>query len=674
MLWNGRFLAGLVLASCCVHAADPVPLADIARHMQFKDAKISPDGRHLAATAIVNGNVVLSMIDIEKNTALTVQPRNGDEVFQFWWVSNERIVYSVAEHDGGLEQPVPTGELFATNVDGTGRDILFGYRAGANVAGSSASHIEKKQNENASAWMLDALPDDAEHALIVVQPWSRTPGEMFKSEVRRIDLDSGKTRTIATAPMTEAAFITDHKGMVRFAAGNDIDQKQKVYYRESDGKDWELISDESGGGNVVWPLMFNRAGDGVYFTCGGAHNHGGVCLWDVNKREFKTLWSGVDVGPSGFEETFDRQDLFAIRSMPGRTAVSLLDKHVPEAGILVELMQQFAGEDVHFGNASRDGKKAIVIVESDRDPGSFYLYDATAKKLKLLLARAPWVKPDALADMQPFAIKARDGTPLRGYLTRPFGKEETKNLPLVVYVHGGPHGIFDQWEYEPMVQALASRGYAVMQVNFRGSGGSGLAFEKAGYREWGGKMQDDVTDATRWAIEQGAADPKRICIFGGSYGGYAALQGAVREPDLYQCAIGYAGVYDLRLMKSRGDIPQSFKGEGYLDMVLGKDDALLAQRSPVNQVERIKADVMLIVGGQDKRVPPVQGENMRNALLKRGKKVEWLYQRTEAHGFYDEANIEDMYTKVLAFLDRNIGEAGKHEAAAGEAAKPSAGN
>ncbi len=668
------FLAGLILASGCVRAAELVPLADFARHAQFKDAKVSPDGKYLAATAVVDGNVVLSMIDLANSSALTVRPRNGDDVFEFWWASNERIVYSVAEHAGALEQPVPTGELYATNADGKARAILFGYRASDSESGSTGTRIEKKQNEFASAWMLDPLPDDAEHSLIVVQPWSRTPGAELKAEVRRIDLDSGKTRTVATAPMTGAQFVTDHKGIVRFAVGNDVDQKQKVYYRESDSKDWELISSETGSGNMFWPVMFNRAGDGVYFTCGGEHNHGGVCLWNVAKREFKTLWSGPDVGASGFEQTFDRQDLFAIRSMPGRTAVSLLDKHAPEAKILVELMQQFAGEDVHFGNASRDGKKAIVIVDSDRDPGSFYLYDAADKKLKFLLARAPWIKPDALADMEPFSIKARDGTPLRGYLTRPFGKEETKNLPLVVYVHGGPHGIFDKWEYEPTVQALASRGYAVLQVNFRGSGGSGLAFQKAGYREWGGKMQDDVTDATRWAIEQGAADPKRICIFGGSYGGYAALQGAVREPDLYQCAIGYVGVYDLRLMKSRGDIPQSFKGEGYLDMVLGKDDALLAQRSPVNQVDRIKADVMLIVGGQDKRVPPVQGENMRNALLKRGKKVEWLYQRTEAHGFYDEANIEDMYTRILAFLDRNIGGVGKHEAAAAETAKAPAEN
>ncbi|HQW76433.1 MAG TPA: S9 family peptidase [Dokdonella sp.] len=672
MLRKGMFLAGLILACAGVQAAEPVPLADFARHMQFKDVKISPDGKHLAATAIVGGNVVLSMIDLGSNTALTVQPRNGDDVFEFWWVSNERIVYAVAQHGGALEQPIPTGELYATNVDGKARDILFGYRASESKAGSTGSHIETKQNEYASAWILEALPDDAKYSTIVVQPWSRTPGESIKAEVRRIDLASGKTRTVATAPMTGAQFITDHKGVVRFAVGNDVDQKQKVYYREADGKDWELISSETGSGVVVWPIMFNRAGDGVYFECGGAHNRGGVCQWDVGKREFKTLWSGLEVGPSGFEETFDRQDLFAIRSMPGRTAVALLDKNAAEAKLLVELMQQFPGEDVHFGNASRDGKKVIVVVDSDRDPGSFYLYDAEAKKLKFLLARAPWIKPDALADMQPFSIKARDGMPLRGYLTRPFGKEETKRLPMVVFVHGGPHGVFDQWEYDPTVQALASRGYAVLQVNYRGSGGSGLAFQKAGYGEWGGKMQDDVTDATRWAIEQEAADPKRICIFGGSYGGYAALQGAVREPDLYRCAIGYAGVYDLRLMKSRGDIPQTFRGEGYLDMVLGKDDALLAQRSPVNQVERIKADVMLIVGGQDKRVPPVQGENMRSALLKRGKKVEWLYQRTEAHGFYDEANVTDMYTRLLAFIDRNIGAGSKHDAVADEPAAPAA--
>jgi dipeptidyl aminopeptidase/acylaminoacyl peptidase len=177
-------------------------------------------------------------------------------------------------------------------------------------------------------------------------------------------------------------------------------------------------------------------------------------------------------------------------------------------------------------------------------------------------------------------------------------------------------------------------------------------------------MQDDVTDATRWAIAQGVADAGRICIYGTSYGGYAALQGVAREPELYQCAIGDAGVYDLVLMKSRGDTPQSLYGENYLDLVLGKDDSVLAQRSPINAIDRIKARVMLIVGGQDKRVPPVQGENLRNAMHKRGKEVEWIYEPTEGHGFYDEKNVAGMLEKMFAFLDRNIGASAKPAATA----------
>jgi dipeptidyl aminopeptidase/acylaminoacyl peptidase len=260
-----------------------------------------------------------------------------------------------------------------------------------------------------------------------------------------------------------------------------------------------------------------------------------------------------------------------------------------------------------------------------------------------------------MAAAEPFAVKARDGLPLHGYLTRPPEHEAATQLPLVVYVHGGPYGIRDDWEFDPYVQMIASRGYAVLQVNFRGSGGYGHAFEQAGHREWGGRMQDDVTDATRWAIAQGVADPKRICIFGGSYGGYAALEGAVSEPDLYTCAIGYVGVYDLRMMFTRGDIPQSSYGDNYLKTVLGEDESVLWDRSPVAHVDRLKAKVMLIVGGQDQRVPPVQGESMRSALNKAHIQHEWLYQRTEGHGFYDEKNAEDLFAKVIAFLDRNIG-------------------
>jgi dipeptidyl aminopeptidase/acylaminoacyl peptidase len=197
----------------------------------------------------------------------------------------------------------------------------------------------------------------------------------------------------------------------------------------------------------------------------------------------------------------------------------------------------------------------------------------------------------------------------------------------------------------------------VLQVNYRGSGGYGGVFERAGYREWGGKMQDDVTDATRWAVQQGVADAKRICIFGASYGGYAALEGAVKEPDLYRCAIGYVGVYDLPLMYKRGDVPQSTYGENYLKQVLGEDGASLWDRSPIAHIDRLQAKVMLIVGGADTRVPPIYGENLHYALDKARIEHEWLYERTEGHGFYEEGHRAALLTRLIAFLDANIGAA-----------------
>jgi dipeptidyl aminopeptidase/acylaminoacyl peptidase len=345
--------------------------------------------------------------------------------------------------------------------------------------------------------------------------------------------------------------------------------------------------------------------------------------------------------------------------MPGRIATTLIEKDSPEAKLLAGLMQQFPGEDVRITSSTPDGSKVVFLVEGDRNPGDFFLYDGSTRKATFLFARRPWIKPEQMAAVEPVALKARDGLDLNGYLTRPPGKADAKNLPLVVFVHGGPYDVRDRWEFDPTVQMLASRGYAVLQVNYRGSGDYGYDFVRAGFREWGGKMQDDVTDATHWAISQGVADPKRVCIFGGSYGGYAALEGAVKEPDLFRCAIGYVGVYDLALMHTRGDIPQTVLGENYLKMVLGEDDAVLWDRSPVAHLDRLKAKVMLVVGGQDARVPPVQGEAMHSAMNKAHIDHEWLYQRTEGHGFYDPANRLDLFEKLTAFLDRNIGASAK---------------
>jgi dipeptidyl aminopeptidase/acylaminoacyl peptidase len=649
----GSFLGLLIGGS--VHAE--VPVADFAKHMQYVEAAISPNGEYLAAVAVVKGRRMLSLVHLADMKGVNLDPREGDELSSFEWIGPDRLIYTLGKHIGGEVRPYATGELFTLKGDGTGAAILYGYRAGPRS--TVATMIKGAEPDYGYGFVISALNNDPENALIGAIPYngpghSRSFDGAF-SEAYRINLNTGAKQQIATSPLRDADFLADHAGRIRFAFTRDNDQKYKVFYRDAEGGEWQSLYDEGKGGDMMIPLMFNRTNESVYMKCAGANGVGGICRWDVKTRKSEPLWSAKASSKASLVETFDRQDAFAIRTHIGRPAVVLFDKAAAEASVLVTLMQQFPGEDIAITSASRDGKKVVFLASADADPGTYYLYDAERKKITALFARADWIKPTQMAAMEPVTLKARDGLELHGFLTRPSGKAEAKGLPLVVLPHGGPYGVYDEWGYESEVQLLASRGYAVLQVNFRGSGGSGEAFEKAGHGEWGAKMQDDVTDATLWTIKEGVADPKRICIYGGSYGGYAALWGAVKEPDLYKCAIGHSGIYDLRAWVKGSDVNNYQYGRSYLQMVLGSDETVLWNRSPMAHLDALKAKVMLVAGGSDERVPASQAENLHNELNKRKIDHEWLYQRTEAHGFYDETHTAEFYTKLLSFLDKQIG-------------------
>ena len=633
-----RFLTLFLLVSIPAVAAE-VPYADFARHAQFRDIKISPNGDYLAADTVVDGKAALSLLRLEDLKGINLKPREGGEVAEFWWVGPHRVFYTVAERMTTLEQPIRTGELYGVDADGTRKQLMIGFRA---------------NREWVSADIIRPLYAEDGKVLIAKYHWNGSANGVFPVAAT-MNTDNGMLNEIGTSPIRNGEFVADHHGQVRFAYSDGTDQKRRVYYRADNGAPWELVFDESKGDQPLTPFGFARDDKTAYFGCPGAHGVGGLCRWNVQTRKTETLWSGTEAGIEGLVPSFDRKDYVAIRSMPGRTATTLIDKGAREAKLLATLMPQFPGEDVRITSSTTDGSKAVFLVSSDRNPGEFYLFDSAAGKASLLFSRMPWIKPDAMVAVEPVSLKARDGLALHGYLARPAGKETAKALPLVVFVHGGPYGIRDTWEFDPDVQLLANRGYAVLQVNFRGSGGYGDRFIHAGYREWGAKMQDDVTDATRWAIAEDVADPARICIYGASYGGYAALRGATKEPDLYRCAIGYVGVYDLRLMYTRGDIPQSDYGDNYLKMVLGEDESQLWDRSPIAHLDQLKGKVMLIVGGEDKRVPPIQGEHLHDALTKAHVAHEWIYERTEGHGFYDENHRTALYEKIVAFLDANIG-------------------
>lgn len=646
-----RLAAALAALLGAAGAHAEVPLADFARHVQYSSVKISPDGEYIATDAVIANRRSLAIIRLSDMKATRITPRL-DEVVDFTWVGKQRLMYRVGEPIGGLERPVANGELYFVDADYDRNDILFGYRAGKE---STGTHIKAVTPEKASAFLIDDLRDDDGNILIRVHEWKSnaepTPPVVYKFDV----IDGSKKRLFVSPIRSASGFLADHAGNVNFAYGVDVNNRWQVMYRGKEGGDWTTVFDGTNTPGRPVPLAYDRDDKTVYWSCEPEGKIGGLCSWSADERTLKPVWSARDVEMDSILMDFDDTSVVGVRAYPGRSAVGVINKKTAMIESLTMLMQQFPGETVEVTSVSKDGKRAIVAVHSDVNPGEFFLYDRDNKKLTAILKRADKINPDQMATMEPVRFKSRDGLDLNGYLTRPLGQEQGKNLPLVVYVHGGPFGIRDYWGYDPTVQMLASRGYAVLQVNFRGSGGYGNAFEIAGYRQWGGSMQDDVTDATKWAIGQGIADARRVCIYGTSYGGYAALMGAVREPGLYRCAIGDAGVYDLRLMLTRGDVQDSSYGENYIKETVGDDTAFLAGRSPITQLDKIKASLMLIVGGQDKRVPPVHGESVHNALEKNGVKHEWLYQRTEAHGFYDEKNVEDMYVRILAFLDTNIG-------------------
>ncbi|HWG10392.1 MAG TPA: alpha/beta fold hydrolase [Rhodanobacteraceae bacterium] len=634
-----RILFALTLVVCASSsiAADAVSFDDLAKHAQFKQVKISPDGAYLAATSVLkDGQTVLTIVDLATRKIRNLAPRGNNDVLDFWWASPKRVLYTEAEHDGGWDSPLSTGELLGVNADGGSQATLSDY------------------GENAE--FLSRIKGDMNHVLVSIADSDKSGSAGALTEVRKMDVRDGREVKVGIAPMREASYLVDHTGNVRFAWSDDLDGKRLIYTRAVGGgnKDWQLLQQASADRDV--PIAFNADDSAAWFTCPGKPSGFGICRFDPATQAMTQVWSNPDVEADGLMQGSADDSVMGVGFTDGRPAISVFDPNSPDAKALVSLMQQYPGEDAGFVSGTDDGSKAVALVEADADPGTFFLYDKASGKFSPLLQRASWINPETLARKQPISLSARDGLKLQGYVTFPPGKENAKNLPMVVFVHGGPFGVRDEWDYDPYVQAMATHGYAVLQVNYRGSSGYGYDFEKAGYREWGGKMQDDVTDATRWAIQQGIADPHRICIYGGSYGGYAALEGAVKEPDLYKCAIGYVGVYDLNLMYNSGsDATQSIYGKKFLERTLGTDTTVLAQHSPIDQLNNLKAKVMLIVGGRDTRVPEVQGKNLHMALLQRHVEHEWLYKPDEWHGFYDESNIAELFAKVDAFLDANIG-------------------
>lgn len=641
------WIGGFLLCAASATAAAQVPVEDFARHEEISSASLSPTGEYVALAVPTEDGMEtrLHVVRLDNGDTQVLRFARGQHVTDLVWSDDEQIVVARAKMEPLKARPYSYGELMSTDVNGRNQETLFAY-----VPDSGTRRGRRKDEGFAS--VVKVLEQEPGMVLVDFTAWADSRRDEDRTtSIYKVDTRTGRREMLEQTRET-ATFQFDHSGRPRLRITTDDNDDPVLAYRPTPGSDWQPVPGSLAGyamslryvapdDNTAWAMIVDRDEPAQLYRV------------DLAKGTRERLAGRPDVEIASLMYAGHDGPPFAVVYREDKPMVQYLDTASEWAGLHAGLLKAFPGQMVSILEWTRDDRKLLFFAWSDRNPGSYYIFDRDTNRVKLVNALRPWMDAATLSPSRPVSFQSRDGLTLHGVYTAPAGDGPK---PLVVLPHGGPHGPYDTWGYDSDVQFLASRGYAVLQVNYRGSGGRGRAFMERGYGEWGGKMQDDIADGVRWAIDEGLVDADRICTYGASYGGYAAMMQPIRYPELYKCAIGYVGVYDLEVMKQEGDITDRASGRRYLDRVLGTDTARLKAWSPAQNVDSITIPVLLVQGNIDKRVPMEQFDALRKAFEARGVPVETLVARGEGHGFYKPENRAELYRRMEAFLDKYIGD------------------
>jgi len=496
------------------------------------------------------------------------------------------------------------------------------------------------------AEIVDELRDDPAH--ILVQHNARDP-KVF--DVFRVDVGTGKSELVAQNPGNITAWVTDHTGRVRAALTTD-GVNTSLLYRDKEGLPFKTIL-TTDFRTTVQPVVFTPDNKKIYVVSNRGRDKSALTELDpVNASEGAPLFEHAEVDVETASYSDERKVLLCAHFQTWKLERHCFDSHIQQ--LYTTLESKLPGYEIVLQSSDRKETKYIVAAVSDRTEGSRYVFDTATGRLGKLADINPRINPDDMAPLKPISYTARDGLKINGYLTLPLGRAP-RGLPVVVNPHGGPWAR-DSFGYNPEVQFLANRGFAVLQMNFRGSTGYGRKFWESSFKQWGRAMQDDITDGVRWLVAQGIADAKRVGIYGASYGGYATLAGVAFTPDLYAAAVDYVGVSNLITFQKT--IPPYWEPmrQQFYEMVgdLDKDKDLLAAASPALHAERIKAPLFVAQGANDPRVNKAESDQMVAALKKRGVEVQYLVKDNEGHGFHNEENQLEFYAAMEGFFGKHL--------------------
>lgn len=621
-------------------ASELLPIELFLDDQSVQSAVISPDGTKVAMIAPNKGRYSIAVMDT-KTGQVTVPVHFKDEnIRSVFWKGNDRLLFRSAIE--GNEIPL----LASVDLNGKNVRRILEPRRRKDDFSMFFGSLADRFPSNEDFILITAFT--AEHDARRVNP-AMSVG--ITPSVYRANVETGRRSLVVGLDENVDAGFFDRDGNQRLTVER---QGMSLLYRarEKNDEPWRTIRTFPLA-DGKWDIMGMLAdGETAYVLDKSESDRGVLRALDIRSASLRTLFDP----PAG-------EISYIILSPKRDRLLGIVYEDVVErshwvdpqwAGVMKALQAQFPEHVVELTSMSDDEKRVVFRTYSDRDPGQFFLGDLGSAGLSLrsVTPVRPSIKPEQMARMIPIKYAARDGLEIQGYLTKPVGAEE-RRVPLLIMPHGGPFGPRDSWGFNAEVQFLANRGYAVLQPNFRGSGGYGTDFLQAGYREWGGKMQDDLTDAVKWAIEQGHADPERIGIMGGSYGGYAALAGVTMTPELYRVGINYVGVSDLRLI-TRHDLSGGAADSAWIDRAIGRDTAKLSDRSPVNHVANIRVPTFHAYGRNDPRVDFKHWEVLESALKRHGKIYEALIETKEGHGFEKAENSIKFHRAVEKFLARHM--------------------
>lgn len=619
----------LLLTSCKsnkVEKAPLIPLKDFFKNPERTAYKISPDGNFYSYLAPFESRMNIFVQEIGSDSAVRLTGETDRDIAGYFWANNSRLLY--LKDNGGDEN----FKLYGVNTDGT-QQICFTDFPGVRTQ------------------IIDDLEDIPEYVIIGLN--KRNP-QVF--DAYRLNIVTGEMEMIAENPGNIVGWMTDHEGKLRVASAMAADGiSTQLLYRETESQPFQVILTSSFKDQLS-PQFFTFDNKNLYVSTNLGRDKAVIAEFDpATGQEISVLYENPDYDVEALSYSRKRKVLTAASYESHKRERHFFDEQ--SKAIFDRLALDLGNYEIAITSYNKDENKIIVRTYSDRSLGAYYLYDLAADKLEKIADVSPWLNEEHMAQVFPVQYTSRDGLTIHGYLTLPkgFTPETANSLPVIINPHGGPWAR-DSWGFNPEIQFLANRGYAVFQMNFRGSTGYGKDFWMRSFKQWGLAMQDDITDGVNWLVSKGIADPTRIAIYGASYGGYATLQGIVKDPQLYAAAVDYVGVSNLFTFMNT--IPPYWKP--FLEMMYemvgnpGQDSLLLAQNSPALNADKIVTPLFIAQGANDPRVNKAESDQMVEALKARNIEVEYMVKDNEGHGFSNEENQFEFYEAMENFLARHL--------------------